>query len=58
MGAIASGGVRVLNPEVIRMTGVTDDMIEHVTREESRELADVSKPIAPAVPWWRSRGAW
>ena len=38
MGAIASGGVRVLNPEVVRKLGITDDMIESVAQEEEREL--------------------
>jgi predicted phosphoribosyltransferase len=38
MGAIASGGVRVLNHELIRMAGITDDMIESVTRTEEQEL--------------------
>jgi predicted phosphoribosyltransferase len=39
MGAIASGGVRVLNDEVIRMSGVTPDAIDLVTRVEQQELA-------------------
>ncbi len=37
MGAIASGGVRVLNPEAIAY-GVTRDDIERVTEKERREL--------------------
>ena len=37
MGAIASGGVRVLNPEVVAY-GVTRDDIERVTEQERREL--------------------
>src|SRR5438552_18703962 len=37
MGAIASGGVRVLNPDVIAY-GVTRDDIERVTQNELREL--------------------
>lgn len=39
MGAIASGGIRVLNPDVIRSTGVTAEVIEHVARREAGELA-------------------
>jgi putative phosphoribosyl transferase len=39
MGAIASGGVRVLNDEVIRMAGITPDVIDLVTRAEQQELA-------------------
>jgi putative phosphoribosyl transferase len=38
MGAIASGGVRVLNDEVIRWYGLTPDAIERVAIEEQREL--------------------
>lgn len=38
MGAIASGGIRVLNPEVIRLAGVDRDTIEQVVAVESREL--------------------
>jgi putative phosphoribosyl transferase len=37
MGAVASGGVRVLNPEVIAY-GITLEDIERVTEEELREL--------------------
>jgi putative phosphoribosyl transferase len=38
MGAIASGGVRVLNHEVLRLLEVTPEEIEHVARRETREL--------------------
>ncbi len=38
MGAIASGGIRVLNPEVIRLAGVDRDTIEEVVSMETREL--------------------
>jgi putative phosphoribosyl transferase len=38
MGAIASGGVRVLNHEVIGRFGITPQMIEAVAVEEQREL--------------------
>lgn len=37
-GAIASGGVRVLDPGVIGHLGITDDVIESVTRKERVEL--------------------
>ena len=37
MGAIASGGVRVLNPEVVAY-GVTRDEIERLAEREQREL--------------------
>ena len=38
MGAIASGGVRVLNEDVVRWYGITPDAIDTVAREEEREL--------------------
>ncbi|MBI4263820.1 MAG: phosphoribosyltransferase [Acidobacteria bacterium] len=38
MGAIASGGVRVLNDEVVQWYGITPSAIEAVAREEQREL--------------------
>jgi predicted phosphoribosyltransferase len=38
MGAIASGGVRVLNPSVVRTTGIDDDELEAVTAREQEEL--------------------
>jgi putative phosphoribosyl transferase len=38
-GAIASGGARVVNPETVRLRGLTEDTIERVARAEERELA-------------------
>ena len=38
MGAIASGGVRVLNDDVVQYLGITRDQIDAVAREEQREL--------------------
>ena len=38
MGAIASGGVRVLNDDVVRWYGIPDSAIESVAREEAEEL--------------------
>jgi putative phosphoribosyl transferase len=38
MGAIASGGVRVLNEDVIRKLRITPEMIEAAAEEEEREL--------------------
>src|SRR5438552_1269840 len=38
MGAIASGGVRVLNEEVVEAAGVSPETIEEVTARELREL--------------------
>jgi putative phosphoribosyl transferase len=39
MGAIASGGVRVLNEDVVRWYGISEAAIEHIAREEQEELA-------------------
>ena len=38
MGAIASGGVRVLNADVVRSYGITAQDIELVARQEQQEL--------------------
>lgn len=38
MGAIASGGITVMNPDVLRMVHVGDKAIEMVTRRELAEL--------------------
>jgi len=38
MGAIASGGTRVINREVVRAAGVSVEELEHVEAEERREL--------------------
>lgn len=38
MGAIASGGVRVLNQNVVNQLGITEDQIEEVAEAELREL--------------------
>jgi putative phosphoribosyl transferase len=38
MGAIATGGVRVLNQDVIRKLHITDEMVEAAAEEQEREL--------------------
>jgi putative phosphoribosyl transferase len=38
MGAIATGGIRVLNTEVIEELGISDAAIERVTAREQQEL--------------------
>ncbi|MFN2526518.1 MAG: phosphoribosyltransferase [Actinomycetota bacterium] len=38
MGAIASGGVRVLNEEVVTVWGIPEDVIEAATKRETAEL--------------------
>lgn len=39
MGAVASGGVRVVSPETVTALGITRDTIDAVTEVETRELA-------------------
>jgi putative phosphoribosyl transferase len=39
MGAVATGGVRVLNKDVVEQLGITRDEIEQVTQRERAELA-------------------
>src|SRR5438128_9922903 len=39
MGAIASGGIRVINEEVVRALGIPLAIIDQVAAEEERELA-------------------
>ncbi|MGR8981107.1 MAG: phosphoribosyltransferase [Gammaproteobacteria bacterium] len=38
MGAIASGGVRVMNPDVVSIIHISHEIIEEVTRNERHEL--------------------
>lgn len=38
MGAIASGGIRVLEPGVVESLGIPDEVIEEVTAREAKEL--------------------
>lgn len=38
MGAIAAGGVRVLNDEVVQHLNITDEVIDQVAAEEEQEL--------------------
>lgn len=37
-GALASGGTRVLNQDVVRQLGLSDELIDAVSERESREL--------------------
>ena len=43
MGAIASGGVRVLNEELIQRLSIPSSVIEAITREQEQELARCEK---------------
>src|SRR5205814_7084407 len=38
MGALASGGVRVLNDDIVDRLGIPERMIDAVTTDEAREL--------------------
>jgi putative phosphoribosyl transferase len=38
MGAIASGGIRVLNEDVVRTLGIPEDVVDTVAAEEEHEL--------------------
>jgi predicted phosphoribosyltransferase len=38
MGAIATGGVRVVNADVVRALGISADVLDRAAAEESREL--------------------
>src|SRR6266496_5217077 len=39
MGAVATGGVRVLNKQIVDSGGIPDDLIDAVARRELQELA-------------------
>ena len=38
MGAIASGGVRVLNSDLVRALRIPEEVVDQITQEEQREL--------------------
>ena len=40
MGAVASGGVRVLNDEILRQIHVSDEQIDRITEEQRREVRE------------------
>ncbi len=51
MGAIASGGIRVMNPEVVRGLGVSREAVEQVAREELEELERRERAYRGDRPW-------
>ncbi|MGQ0562669.1 MAG: phosphoribosyltransferase [Gemmatimonadota bacterium] len=51
MGAIASGGVRLLNEEVVGMYHVSDRDLERVTRQEQQELERREKQYRGEQPF-------
>lgn len=56
MGAIASGGTRVLNEAVIEQLRITPGQIEEVARSEERELERREKAFRNGVPPVRVSG--
>jgi putative phosphoribosyl transferase len=42
IGAVAAGGVRILNQDVLRRLGITDDYVERIT---AQELAEVERRL-------------
>jgi predicted phosphoribosyltransferase len=56
MGAIASGGVRVVNVEVVRMLGIRDEVIERAARVEEAELERRERDYRGDRPWPDVRG--
>ena len=51
MGAIAHGGVRILNEDIIRSYRITDDVIEHVAKNETKELQRREQIYRENRPW-------
>src|SRR6266850_4669 len=56
MGAIASGGVRVLNEDVVRALGIPDEVIQAVAAKEADELARRERLYRGARPPLDVRG--
>lgn len=51
IGAIAMGGTRVLNREIIRDAGVSEAALREVTEQESRELERRQRAYRGNRPW-------
>jgi len=56
MGAVASGGVRVLNPDVLRSAGISDAELEEATARELREIARRESALRGGRPAPDARG--
>ncbi len=56
MGAIAAGGIRVLNDDVVRMHDVSVATIDAVASTEARELARRDQAYRAGRPWPQLRG--
>jgi predicted phosphoribosyltransferase len=55
MGAVATGGVRVLNDQVVRALRIPDYVIDAVAAQEQQELARRCDSSSPPASSWRSR---
>src|ERR1700683_4409590 len=51
MGAIATGGVRVLNPEVITALRISEPLIAEVAAQEQKELERQQRAYRGEVPF-------
>ena len=49
MGAIASGGIRIINNEVVRFLGISGAEIDQVSREEEGELERRERQYRPGA---------
>src|SRR5213595_1978353 len=50
MGAIASGGVRVMNEKIVQLLGIPDHAVEAVARAEQKELERLERLYRDARP--------
>jgi predicted phosphoribosyltransferase len=57
MGAVASGGVRVVNEDVVRQLGVSRQVFDAITEEETREVARRDREYRMGRPFPRIRDA-
>jgi predicted phosphoribosyltransferase len=55
MGAIATGGVVVVNDDVVRGLGIRPEAVQRVAEQEGRELIRRSAPTGRDDPRWTSR---
>lgn len=56
MGAIATGGTRVVNQTIIRQLGISQEQIEDVTHHEQRELERREQAFRDALPPLHAEG--
>jgi predicted phosphoribosyltransferase len=56
MGAIASGGVRVLNEDVVNQLGIPEEVIDAVAAEEAQELQRREQAYRDDRPFPEVRG--